>query len=241
MKLHEAIALRKGEIGRNKSLLAELLHGFKKPAIFNGMVKSYESLDDDGEKLPPESKRVQRQVSKDLKTAQSSIAKLWGIIGAVEIGNTDAKADIEIDGKTIMTGVPVTMLLFLETQLTDMRTLVENIPTLSPDHNWTQDENDGLYKSENVQTHRNKKVQKAITLVAQDEHHAGQAELITVDELAGYWNAVQHSGAMPEVKKAQLVGRVERMLDAVKAARARANGDEAAKADFSPILDNIFG
>lgn len=240
MKLHEAIALRKGEIGRNKARLTKIYANFQKPASFGGFVKTYEKTEDSGEDLPGENKRVQNTVNASLEAVQSSLESLWNTVGSVEYGNCDALADIEVDGTSILANVPVTALLFLETQLTDLRTTLENIPTLSPDFEWEMDANDGLYKTNVVQTHRNKKVQKAITLVAQDEHHPGQAELITVDELAGYWNSVQHSGAMPAVRKAVIVGRVESMLDAVKAARARANSNDAPSVSMANILQFIF-
>ncbi len=240
MKLHEAIALRKGEVGRNKARLTEVLKGFKKPAIFAGFVKTYDNLVEDGEILPGESKRVQRNVEDDLKTVKESLGTLWGTVASVERGNCDARGDIVVNGETILSDVPVTTLLFLETQLTDLRTTAEAIPTLSPDFEWVRDENDGLFKTPVVQTHRNKKATKAIVKYDATEHHPAQTDLITVDELAGYWNTVQHSGAMQSVRKAVIVGRIEQMLDAVKAARARANASEAPKFDTSAILNFIF-
>jgi len=240
VKLHEAIALRKGEVGRNKAKLTEIYKRFQKPVIFNGFVKTYEPVDDDGEKLPGEAKRVQHNVAEDLAAIRESLGTLWSTYGSVEVGNCTAKGDVIVGGETILENVPVTMLLFLENQLTDLRTTVEAIPTLSPDFDWEKDENSGLYKTDVVKTHRNVKHMKAIVKYPHSEHHPAQTEMVEEPKLAGYWNNIQQSGAMPTTRKAVLLARVGQMLDAVRAARARANGNDAPKADFSPILAHIF-
>jgi hypothetical protein len=240
MKLHEAIALRKGEVGRNKARLTEIYKGFQKSAIFGGFVKSYEPVDVDGEQLPGESKRVQRNVDENLKEIQESLTSLWNIVTSVERGNCEARGDIVVNGETVWADVPVTSLLFFENQLTDIRTTVEAIPTLSPDFDWKRDDNDGLFKTDVVKTHRNIKSQRAIVLYDATEKHPAQTQLIEEPKLAGYWNSIQHSGAMQATRKAVLLGRVETLLDAVKAARARANGNDAPTVDTSPILNFIF-
>ena len=241
MKLHEAIALRKGEVGRNKARVTDIYKGFQKPAIFNGFAKSYEPLDNEGEQLPSDSKRVQRSVTTNLTEIQESLRSLWDIHSSVERGNCSARGDIEVNGETILADVPVTSLLFLENQLTDIRTTVEQIPTLSPDFDWTYDEEAGQWKTGVVMTHRNTKHMQAIVKYPHSPEHPAQAELIEVPKLAGYWNSVQHSGALPATQKTILLSRVETMLDAVKAARARANSNDAPAVDTSPLLGYIFG
>ena len=240
MKLHEAIALRKGEIGRNQARLTEVYKAFQKPVIYGGFVKSYEPTEAMGEQLPSETKRVQRTVAQDLGAVQTSLLSLWDGVAAVEYGNCSAKGDIEVDGQTIIQDVPVTTLLFLETQLTNLRTTLDAIPTLSPDHVWTKDENDGLFKTDTVQTHRNVKHTRPIVLYDATEKHPAQTQLIEEPKLAGYWNAVQHSGACPAVRKVILTTRVEKLLDAVKGARARANGSVAPVINMAPIINFIF-
>ena len=240
MKLHEAIALRKGEVGRNQARLTEVNKAFGKAPIFNGFTKSYERIDDEGELLPSENKRVQRSVENELGVVRDSLNTLWSTVGSVEAGNREASANIDVNGQVIAENVPVTTLLFLETQLTNLRTCLENIPTLSPDFEWTKDANDGLFKTGETKTHRNVKHTRAIVKYPHSEQHPAQTELIEEPKLAGYWNSVQHSGAMQSTRKAVLTSRVEIMLDAVKSARARANGSEAPDVSFSPILDFIF-
>jgi hypothetical protein len=240
MKLHEAIALRKGEVGRNKARLTEVYKALQKAVVYGGFVKSYEPCEQDGEQLPSETKRVQRTVAKDLGAVQTSLLTLWDTVASVEYGNCTAKGDIEIDGQTVMKDVPVTTLLFLETQLNDLRTTLEAIPTLSPDYAWSLDENDGLFKTDVVKTHRNVKHTRPIVLYDATPEHPAQTQLIEEPKLAGYWNAVQHSGACPAVRKVVLTSRVEKMLDAVKSARARANGSLAPVINMAPILNYIF-
>lgn len=241
MKLHEAIALRKGEVGREKSSLTGIYQLIQKPALFEGMSKTYDPVEEKGEQLPPENVRVQQNVEDLLKLIRSGKTTLWNTCAAVDYGNMNARADVVVDGQTVLTGVPVTTLLFLETQLTDLKTIVEKLPVLSPDFTWAKDENSGLFTTEKVQTHRNRKLMKAIVLYHATEKHPAQTQLVEDTILAGYWNQVKQSGAIPATRKAIMAGRVEAILNAVKTARARANGEDAPTVNISdPVFNFIF-
>lgn len=238
--LHEAIALRQGEVGRNKSLLTRAYKANQKPALFNGFTKNYEPVDAEGQKLPPESAAVQMTVDEQLKEVTESLNALWDTVAAVEYANTEAKADVIVNGETILSDVPATYLLFLEKQLTDVKTYVSSLPTLSSDTTWTRDENDNLFKSPVTQRHRNEKKQKPIVLYDATDEHPAQTQLVTVDELAGYWNEVKHSGAIPATRKAVLLARVENLLASVKTARARANTVTAPDINVGKSLLNFI-
>ncbi|MCI0559736.1 MAG: hypothetical protein MN733_14700 [Nitrososphaera sp.] len=237
MRLHEAIALRKGEIGRNKSFLTECHKMNGKPTLFGGFTKTYSPLNaDDPEKLPGESTIVQQRVPDQLSTVQKSIASLFDTVATVEYGNTEARADIVVNNETLLKSVPVTYLLFLESQFTDIRTYLENLPSLSPDEPWSKDENSGLFRTPETKTHRNKKVQKPVVKYPATPEHPAQTEMVTVDELAGYWNQTKFSGAVPATHKAMLIARIEALLDAVKTARARANSEEVTEVKVGTTL-----
>jgi hypothetical protein len=123
----------------------------------------------------------------------------------------------------------VSFLLFLEKQLTDIRTFVGNLPVLDPAESWSEDKNSGLYRTEPTSTHRTKKVQKPIVLYPATPEHPAQTQIITEDVIVGFWSQVKQSGAIPRPQKLIILDRVERLLKAVKEAREAANIQEEVK------------
>ena len=59
--------------------------------------------------------------------------------------------------------------------------------------------------------------------VEASEHHPAQAEIVHDDVLVGYWSQLFTSGALPEPRRRQLLGRVDSLRKAVKEAREEAN------------------
>lgn len=222
-KLNQVIAIEKGIKGRVHSGLTEMYKLVQKPELFNGFNKSYQPIADDGESLPSESKRVQCNASDMLQGASRLLTELFQVTARKDWTNCTALADVKVDDKTILTAVPVTYLLFVEKQLTDLRTFVGEMPVLDDAEEWKKDAHSGLFKSGEVKTHRTKKTQKPIVLYDATDKHPAQTQLITEDVLAGHWSAIKHSGSMPKTEKVALMGRIEKLLNAVKEAREQAN------------------
>jgi hypothetical protein len=223
-KLNQIIAVEKGIKSRVYGEITALNKIVQKPNLFNGFNKTYAKKDEDGEDLPAERMRVQHSVGDVLRTVERISTELMDVTARKDWTNTGAKATVTVAGKPILTDVPVTYLLFLEKQLTDFHTLVGNLPVLDEGETWMKDVNSGLYKSEQTSTHRTKKVAKVVVLLQPTEHHPGQAQVMQEDVIAGFWNQVKHSGAMPKLEKQALVERVEALLKAIKEAREEANG-----------------
>jgi hypothetical protein len=238
-KLNQIIAIEKGIKARSYSELTELNKAVQKPDLFNGFVKTYQKKDEEGEDLPPEKKRVQFVASEVLRSVERSIGELMDVTARKDWTNCAASADVVVRGRTIIEGAPVSFLLFLEKQLTDIRTFVDNIPVLDPAENWSKDENSGLYKTDAIQTHRTKKVQKPIVLYPATTEHPAQTQIITEDVIAGFWVQVKQSGAMPKPVREALLERVETLLRAVKEAREEANIRDEVKAPS--VGASVFG
>jgi hypothetical protein len=223
-KLHELIAVEKGIKARAYSALTESHKLIQKADLFGGMSRSYQKRDEDGEDLPGESKRVQNTVREVLATLKLSQTELYDLTAQKDIANCTAKAPVIVDDVEVIPELPVTTLLFLEKQLTDLRTFILALPILDEAETWNFDANSGLYKSDPVQTHRTKKTQRPMVLYDATEKHPAQTQLITDDVIVGFWTMVKQSGALPKPEKVKLAARVEKLLDAVKTARERANG-----------------
>lgn len=228
-KLNQVIAVEKGIKSRSHKTLTEMYQALSKKQLFDGLVRIYERKDEDGEQFPPESTRVQKNASDMVREVGNLLSELFDITATKDTANCSAKADVQVDGEVLLAGVPATTLLFLEKQLVELHTFVSTIPVLDPAFDWQIDVNDGLFKTNPIQTAKTKKVTKPLVLYPATDKHPAQTDKITEDIVVGHWNQVKLSGALPETRKKELVSRVERLQKAVKFAREEANNVDAAQ------------
>jgi hypothetical protein len=235
-KLHEVVAIRKGVKTRTYSEMTEIHKKAQKADLYNGMTREFSPKDDDGETFPPESKKVQITSGEILRKTQKLLEESWDIEAAQEYGNLEAKADIVVDGQTILSNVPATFLLYLEKQLTDVRTFVEKMPTLDTDKVWAKDPNSNLFRSETMKTTKTMQVEKPQVVIPPTEHHPGQWTTLKETVIQGHWATTHLSGALPIPEKEALLEKVTKLRDAVKTARSRANDTEVEKKEVSSAL-----
>ena len=238
-KLNQIIAVEKGIKSRVYGQLTDLNKVVQKPDLFLGFSKTYQKKDDEAEDLPAEKKRVQVVADDILRHTANALSELMYVTARKDWTNCVAKASVVIDGKTTIEDAPVSFLLFMEKQLTDLRTLVANIPMLDENESWTKDENSGLFKAEPTQTHRTRKIQRPLVLYPATPEHPAQTQIITEDVIAGWWTQIKQSGAMPKPKKTALAGRIEALLIATKEAREAANNH--AETPVKDIGESVFG
>lgn len=222
-KLNQIVAIEKGIKSRVHQAVSENYKIVQKAELFNGFDKKYQPKAEDGEHLAPETKHVQHQVANVLEAVKKLTSELFEVTARKDWTNTTARASVSIDGQTILADVPVTYLLFLEKNLTDLRTFVSALPILDPAEEWNLDANSGLYKTKEVQTHRTKKEQKALVMYPATEKHPAQTQLVTEDVISGFWKTVKLSGAVPRPSTVSTLEKIETLLKAVKEAREEAN------------------
>jgi len=241
-RLNQIIAVEKGVKSHAFSRLTDLNKIVQKPDLFNGVTRSYQPRDENGERLPSERKHVQYNVSGILSDLRSFFGDYLDTTARKDWANTSARADIKIGDKTIIAGVPVTHLLFLEKQMTDLRTFVGNLPVLDDSEEWTADANSGQYRTRATETIRTKKEQRPVVLYDATDKHPAQTQLITEDVAVGTWAATRISGAMPKPDKIKMVERIDRVIRAIKEAREEANGinEIDTPAVSEPMFDYIF-
>jgi hypothetical protein len=237
-KLNQVIAVEKEIKNRTCSVVTDMYKTAQKPDLFNGFTRVYHPKDEEGEVLPSESKRVQHTVSDHIRKLQNQLVELFNITAAKDVANCSAIADIVVDGVTIMPSVPATYLLFLEKQMNDIRTFIEVLPGLDPSDKWTKDANDALYYSDEVRSVRTKKVPKAVVLYDATKEHPAQVQLIHEDVEVGQWYNKKCSGGINDVDKVALLEKVNKLSQAIKYAREKAN-ENAAPASIAG--ESIFG
>ena len=245
MKLHEVVAIRKGVKSRTYGELTELHRRAQKADLYAGMTREFKPRDDDGETFPAEDKKVQLLADEVLKKVRKLRSDYFDIEATQDSGNLEARADVVVEGEVILSDMPVTLLIFLEKELTDLRTFVESMPSLDEAKTWNADPNSRLHRSDTAVTHKTKKVQRPIVLydaVVQDDHAIpAQTQLITEDVVVGHWHTTYLSGALPAPRKEQLLERLEALRNALKRARARANDHEVQRREIAgPVFRFLF-
>lgn len=246
LKLHEVVAIRKGVKTRTYGELTELYKKAQKADLYAGMIRNYVTKDDDGENFPDEDKKVVLIADEILKKVRKLREEYFDIEATQERGNLQARGDVKVDGKVLLADVPVTLLIFLEKELNDLRTFIDAMPGLDESKTWNADPNSRLYRSETGITHKTKKVQRPIVLydaVIKDDHAIpAQTQLITEDIIIGHWHTTHLSGALPLPRKEALIERIETLRNAVKRARSRANDLEVQRQEMAaPIFAYLFG
>ncbi len=240
-KLNQIIAVANGKKTKTTREITEAYKKVQKAALFEGISRTYQPVDDEGETFPPEKKNVQYSVSDAIEEVSKSLSGLFNIVATQDWANTKATADIVVDDQTILSDVPVTYMLFLEKQLQDIQTFISSLPVLDPAESWQWSDAGNCYASEVTQTNKTKKVLRNHVKAEATEHHPAQVETYSEDVVVGKWNTIKFSGSIPATEKTSLLERVGRLSDAVKFARETANMSEVEQVDVAgPLFKYIF-
>ncbi|HMA34601.1 MAG TPA: hypothetical protein VKY74_08980 [Chloroflexia bacterium] len=237
-RLNQIIAIEKGIKSRTFQELTEAHHVLQKPAQLAGIARVYRPKDEEGEQFPPESTRVQIKADEIIRQTVTILTELFDVTATKDWTNCVARADVVVDGQTLLAGVPVTYLLFLEKQLVDLHTFIKKLPVLDASESWSVDTAADAYASEPMQTVKTKKIPRNHVKAEATDKHPAQVEVYYEDVIVGYWRTVKFSGALPAQRVHELLERVERLQQAVKFAREEANNTEAAE---QKVGARVFG
>ncbi|WP_027341379.1 DUF7873 family protein [Hamadaea tsunoensis] len=237
-KLNQIIAVEKGVKSRSLQELTDAHRDVQKPALLSGIARTYQAKDEEGEQLPPESTKVQIRTEEVLRGVAVTLTRLFDVTATKDATNCVARADVVVDDDTLLSDVPVSYLLFLEKQLTDLHTFVKKLPILDAAESWQYNDSADSWSTEPVRTLRTKKVPRNHVKAEATEKHPAQVEVYYEDVTIGYWTTVKFSGALPAKRVSELLERVEKLQSAVKFAREEANGTQAVD---RKVGDKVFG
>ncbi|MBM3983703.1 MAG: hypothetical protein FJ304_26225 [Planctomycetes bacterium] len=239
-QINAIVSARKNEAEKH---VTELYKIIRKDALFVGRERTYRPLDEvNGQKLPPESQRAQHRADDLIRQARDKWTELWNLVLTQDTGNQSARADIVVDGKTVLANVPVTSLLFLDKQVNDLETFVSKLPTPDPAEEWTHDPNSGLLRSRATESVRTSKEPTVIVKYPATTEHPAQTELFTKDVPVGTWTQIVYSGCLPADRKNAILARVRKLQDAIKVAKEQANLLEVERQKAGePLLAFVFG
>lgn len=240
-KLNQIIAVEKQVKATAFNVLTEAHQRFQKPALLSGISRAYRSIQEDGEIFPPEKTRVQLIAANTLAEVNIALARLFDLTATKDATNGTAKADIVIDGKTLVKDVPATTLIFLEKQLIDLKTFVAKLPILDQAEVWSFDANTNSYATESVSTAKTKPIPRVLTRAEATDKHPAQTEVYQDTVIQGYWDTRKFSGAFPQALVVQYNTKIDQLIHAVKFAREQANSVEVVDLKIGKtILDYLF-
>lgn len=243
-KLHELIAVE-GELqAANKKILEETAHVFKdKEKHFLGVHKQTFMLSsDETAKLQEgeESLALTTTVPLKLEHMATHVIRYFDAILQKERTNQEAKADLVVDGATLVKDAPATWLLGLEDRLKAVRAVYDVVPTHPQGKIWTEDKTSALkgafVASEKEKRIKTQKITKPVVLYAATEQHPAQVKEVTEDVPVGSVVGTYYSGMVSPAEKSDMLERLDKLIRAVKKARMRANGAEVVKVTAGKVL-----
>lgn len=243
-KLNQLLAIERGVASTAQRTLTDAYQLAQRATIFTGLSRVYTPKDDDGDRLPSESTKVQQTVTSLVRSVTPRLSAWLNVEWEKDFANTLAKADVVVDGTILVADAPVTYLLWLEKRLTDLRTFVEKWPTLDPAEVWAAEPITGLYATPAQETTRSQKQLRALVKYDATDKHPAQTETYTVDVPVGTWATTKLSGAVAQSDKNAALDRVDKVLAAVRRAREAANAIDVPADAVNPgqaITDYVFG
>lgn len=239
-KLHEILAVENDLEKVASNIIAEAKNTFnKKPNLFQGSVKTAEMFDADAPTMATEVMELTETVPGKLRYVGNAVARWLDVVFQKERTNQIAVADLIVEGIVLAKDLPATFLLGLETKMKRIRDMYIDIPTLPPGIGWHSDPDQGanVFSTNNPMERfiTNKQVKSTVLYEATKEHPA-QIDKWTEDVKVGRYLVQTTSGMITPAHKAEILYRVDNLIQSAKAARMRANSAEVRKDSIGKVL-----
>ena len=247
-KFHEVLAV---EPSKRNTAIAIIKEGVKtfssKDTHFDGLGVVVEKLIEDPSYHveDPTEPHVVTTVSEKLDYMESAIIEAMDVALTRDQTNQSAhcNAELVVDGINLGT-FSATALMSLGTYLDKIHEVLGSLPTLNPSKNWVKidDTDRALYKTPPEVRLRTRKRQTPVTVFEPTEHQPGQYVMETTDEHAARVITTQFSGKITPLEKSQLLRRLQKLIRATAAARAKANNCDAELVDVGKkVFEYIRG
>lgn len=242
-KMHELLAVESAVTANFQRDLEETLKVLARPDHFQKQVAQKTFFAEEDQKLNvSETKDITTTVAERLNWFSGAAEKYLDVIIQKDKTNQKAVADIALDDGTVVAAdVPATTLLALETKLQDLRKVFVAVPTLPSGIMWEWDAAENLWKTkEPVVTFQTKKTAKAVVLYEATKEHPAQVKEVFEDVPVAKITKDTYNGMLTSAQKAEVLGRLDTLLKAVKQARQRANNVDADKTKIGPAITKFL-
>lgn len=240
-QLHELLAVMADTTNSASAIIKETQDTFtKRDSHFQGQTRAVTYLADErqGENVT-DNKELVTTVGAKLDHLGDILGNHYDALLQQEEANTRAKADLVVNGTTLMENVPATFLLGMESRLKSLRTVLLAAPTLEPAMKWDKDEGtgEGVYRAEANTQMKTEKTLRYKVLVEPTDRHPAQVEKWNEDVPVARIETTHRSGKLSPAEKSAMVRRLDTLITAVKKARQRANCVEV---NDLKIADTLF-
>jgi hypothetical protein len=245
-KVHELLAVETSLKSQAEKTRSDLLHTFeKKRHLFAEKIVTFIPKDETEPRVTEDQSSLQSTIQKELDWLTGIWSKALDVSYQIANANTESSADVELeDGTVLLYNLPATALLELEKRVVEMKSVVDNIPTLDPAKSFTldMDRGKGIYRAKEDVKIRTKKVQEHVVVVQPTPQHPAQVAVVSRDIPVGNVQTQEWSGLITPAEKSEMIDRVEKLGRAIKAARARANTTEVSisKRIGETLLNYVF-
>lgn len=240
MRLNQLIAVLNSVKANATKGKTEIYHLAQKSQLFQGLSRTFSPREEDGFVYPPESQKLTMKAEDLIDQFIGANSEFLDLAATQDWSNTEAKASIVVDDTVILSDVPVSYLLFLEKQLTDVKTFFQSLPLLSIDKDWRYDPTRGCYVTEPKETVKTKKVTDFVVAYDATPEHPAQIKEVSKDVIEGVWSLIEFSGALPKDQVNDLIKRVDKLSKAVVQAREDANSKEVRQQRVAESLFNYL-
>ncbi len=244
-KLHEILAVEGDLDTTSKKVCEEAMVTFTKKADhFTEQLRELRMFDEGRQnENTSESKALVTTVHDKLSHVRRFVTKYYNTFATKEATNQLAKADLVVGGVTLISDLPATVLLGLESKLKNLRQVYEAIPTLQPGAVWEKDASRGenIYHVRDAEERMKteKTVQWRVLYEATKEHPA-QVEKWNQDVPVGKITLKTWSGMLSPAEKSALLSKIDTLIRATKKARQRANATEIVDMNVGDALFNYI-
>ena len=248
-KLYETLAVesaRKTKAEGDLNRAVELFDG--SAHLFLEHNKELKMLDeqDKGEEGTTDYASMTTTVPYELNRVGNSFAEYLDVVIQKERANALANADLLVGETEIGSNLPATFLLGLETKLHGLRTLIKSIPTHAGGVEWEADENFRFSEVVRLKkpeiTNKTRSTLRPFILAEATKEHPAQVEKLKEDVVCGKYTNNRWSGMMSGTRKSNMILRLDKLAEAVKIARQKANRQEIDVVEIGEnIISYVFG
>ena len=240
-KQHELLAFE-SDIKHNANTIArETEHIFDRSSSFDEFSKTYTAYVEGDKDIPESEKKLMTTTVKErIDYNTKALIKAVNVLATKENTNTLAKADIIIlddDGaveETLATDVPVSALLSMEKQFQEYKKIYAKIPTFNTETAWIKGVNtEGVdcYQESDVKVTVRTRTETITESFNPNPTTGGDKFKLEprdkkIVKPVGEYKTTTKTGRMSPKDKADMMARVDSVLSAIKAARAKANSIE---------------
>lgn len=242
-KLHEILAVEGSKLQTAKNILKETEQTFSnRKYLFEGLINNIESkLEKDDPKYAEfpdatEVKEVAETVPGKLDYLCKTLLEWFNIVAQKDLANTEAKADLIIDDDILLKNVPSVTLLFIENKMKEVRNLFNAIPVLDTAKVWEPTSTPNVFKHTPTSKVVKESIEELQVVVQQSDKHPAQVAKVVRQEIRAIKHTTELSSFVSSYQKHIYLSKCDKIIEAAKAARQRANCVEAIPVDISSAI-----